>query len=30
MKPNFSDYGDVDSKALNQEIKGDLERYLNK
>ena len=28
MKPNFSDYGDVDSKALNQEIKGDLERYL--
>jgi hypothetical protein len=30
MKPNFSDYGDVDSKALNQEIKGDLERYLNR
>jgi hypothetical protein len=28
MDPNFSDYGDVDSKALNQEIKGDLERYL--
>jgi hypothetical protein len=28
MKPNFSDYGDVDSKALNNEIKGDLERYL--
>ena len=28
MDPNFSDYGDVDSKALNREIKGDLERYL--
>ena len=28
MKPNFYDYGDVDSKALNSEIKGDLERYL--
>lgn len=28
MNPNFSDYGDVDSKALNTEIKGDLERYL--
>lgn len=28
MKPYFSDSGDVDSKALNQEIKGDLERYL--
>jgi hypothetical protein len=30
MKPYFSDSGDVDSKSLNQEIKGDLERYLNK
>lgn len=30
MSPNFYDYGDVDSKALNSEIKGDLERYLNK
>ena len=30
MNPYFSDYGDVDSKALNTEIKGDLERYLNK
>jgi hypothetical protein len=30
MKPNFSDYGDVDSKALNQDLKSDLERYLNK
>lgn len=30
MEPNFYDYGDVDSKALNSEIKGDLERYLNK
>ena len=30
MKPYFSDYGDVDSKALNNEIKGDLERYLKK
>ena len=28
LEPHFSDYGDVDSKALNQEIKGDLERYL--
>jgi len=28
MKPYFSDSGDVDSKALNREIKGDLERYL--
>lgn len=28
MKPNFSDYGDVDSKALNQDLKSDLERYL--
>lgn len=28
MEPYFSDYGDVDSKALNREIKGDLERYL--
>jgi hypothetical protein len=30
MKPNFSDYGDVDSKALNNDLKSDLERYLNK
>ena len=30
MSPNFSDYGDVDSKALNQDLKSDLERYLNK
>jgi hypothetical protein len=30
MNPYFSDSGDVDSKALNTEIKGDLERYLNK
>ena len=30
MKPYFSDYGDVDSKALNTEIKGDLERYLSR
>jgi len=30
MKPNFSDYGDVDSKALNQDLKSDLERYLNR
>ncbi len=28
MKPNFSDYGDVDSKALNKDLKSDLERYL--
>jgi len=30
MKPNFSDYGDVDSKALNNEIRRDLEGYLKK
>ena len=30
MKPYFSDYGSVDSKALNQDLKSDLERYLNK
>ena len=30
MKPNFSDYGDVDSKALNNDLKSDLERYLKK
>lgn len=30
MHPNFSDYGDVDKKSLNTEIKGDLTRYLNK
>lgn len=28
MNPNFSDYGNVDSKALSSEIKSDLERYL--
>lgn len=28
MKPYFSDYGDVDSKALNSEIESDLKRYL--
>jgi hypothetical protein len=28
MKPYFSDSGDVDSKALNQDLKSDLERYL--
>lgn len=28
MSPYFSDYGDVDSKLLNSEIKSDLERYL--
>jgi hypothetical protein len=30
MNPYFSDSGDVDSKALNQDLKSDLERYLNK
>jgi hypothetical protein len=30
MKPYFSDYGSVDTKALNQDLKSDLERYLNK
>ena len=30
MNPNFSDYGDVDSKALNQDLKSDLERYLSR
>jgi hypothetical protein len=30
MNPYFSDYGDVDSKALNQDLKSDLERYLKK
>lgn len=30
MSPYFSDYGDVDSKALNQDLKSDLERYLKK
>ena len=30
MKPNFSDYGDVNSVALNQDLKSDLERYLKK
>jgi hypothetical protein len=28
MKPYFSDYGSVDTKALNQDLKSDLERYL--
>ena len=28
LEPHFSDYGDVDTKLLNSEIKGDLERYL--
>jgi len=28
MKPNFSDYGDVNSVALNNDLKLDLERYL--
>jgi hypothetical protein len=30
MDPYFSDYGDVDSKALNQDLKSDLERYLSR
>lgn len=30
IKPHFSDYGNVDSKKLNSEIKGNLERYLNR
>lgn len=30
MSPYFSDSGDVDSKALNQDLKSDLERYLKK
>jgi hypothetical protein len=30
MEPNFSDYGDVDSKSLNNEIRRDLEGYLKK
>lgn len=30
MKPHFSDYGSVDSKALNNDLKSDLERYLKK
>ena len=30
MKPNFSDYGDVNSVALNKDLKSDLERYLKK
>ena len=30
IKPYFSDYGNVDSKKLNSEIKGNLERYLNR
>lgn len=28
MNPNFSDYGDVNSGALNKDLKSDLERYL--
>ena len=30
IKPHFSDYGNVDNKKLNSEIKGNLERYLNR
>jgi hypothetical protein len=30
IKPYFSDYGNVDNKKLNSEIKGNLERYLNR
>jgi hypothetical protein len=30
IKPHFSDYGDVDNKELNSEIKANLERYLNR
>lgn len=28
MNPYFSDYGNVDSKAMNSDLKSDLERYL--
>lgn len=30
INPHFSDYGNVDNKKLNSEIKGNLERYLNR
>jgi hypothetical protein len=30
INPHFSDYGSVDRKELNSEIKGNLERYLNR
>lgn len=30
IKPHFSDYGNVDNKELNSEIKGNLTRYLNR
>jgi hypothetical protein len=30
LNPRFSDYGDVDSKALNSDIKSILTRYLSK
>jgi len=30
IKPHFSDWGNVNNKELNSEIKGNLERYLKK
>jgi hypothetical protein len=30
LKPHFSDYGDVDDKEWNKDIKSDLLRFLNK
>lgn len=30
LKPHFSDYGDVDDKAWNQDVKSDLMRFLSK
>jgi len=30
MEPHFSDWGDVDSVALNKDINSDLKRYLSK
>ena len=30
LKPNFSDYGDVDNVEWNKDIKSDLMRFLNK
>lgn len=30
LKPYFSDYGDVDDKAWNKDVKSDLLRFLNK
>jgi len=30
LKPYFSDYGDVDDKAWNQDVKSDLLRFLSK